>query len=60
MKEAEWRMSLLPKDADILSPCDDRVFKLLMITPKAEPTLKLVIEEIVQQPVEIIEIYHTR
>jgi len=49
-------MSLLPKDADILSPCDDRVFKLLLITPKAEPTLKLVIEEVVQQTVEIIQI----
>jgi len=49
-------MSLLPKDADILSPCDDRVFKLLLTAPKAKPTLKLVIEEIVQQTVEIIEI----
>jgi len=51
-------MSLLPKDADILSPCDDRVFKLLLISPKAKPTLELVIKEIVHQKVEIIEIRH--
>ena len=49
-------MSLLPKDADILSPCDDRVFRLLLTAPEAEPTLKLVAEEIVQQPVKKVEV----
>ena len=32
-------MGLLPKDADILPPSDDRIFKLLLTAPEAEPAL---------------------
>ena len=32
-------MGLLPMDADILPPSDDRVFKLILTDPKAKPGL---------------------
>jgi hypothetical protein len=32
-------MGLLPMDADILPPSDDRVFKLILTSPTAKPVL---------------------
>ena len=32
-------MGLLPMDADILPPSDDRVFKLILTDPEAKPGL---------------------
>ena len=33
-------MGLLPYDADILPPSDDRIFKLILISPDGKPALK--------------------
>jgi predicted transposase/invertase (TIGR01784 family) len=37
-KEREC-MTILPLDAEILPPCDDRVFKLILTSPEAKPAL---------------------
>ena len=44
-------MGLLPNDIELLPPCDDRVFKLLMTSPDATPALLLVSSAIVNSPV---------
>ncbi len=44
-------MGLLPKDADILPPSDDRVFKLILTAPEAKPVLTDLISAIIQRPV---------
>ncbi len=44
-------MGLLPKDADILPPSDDRVFKLILTAPEAKPVLMDLIAAIIQRPV---------
>ena len=44
-------MGLLPKDAELLPPYDDRIFKVMLTSPKAKPTLILVSSEIIQQTV---------
>jgi hypothetical protein len=30
-------MAVLPKNIDILPPSDDRVFKLILVSPEAKP-----------------------
>jgi predicted transposase/invertase (TIGR01784 family) len=42
---------LLPKDLDILPASDDRVFKLLLTSPDAEPVLMDLISSIIKRPV---------
>ena len=32
-------MGLLPLDIEILPPCDDRIFKLILTSPDAKPAL---------------------
>ena len=44
-------MGLLPKDLELLPPCDDRIFKLLMTSPEATPALLLVSSAIVNRTV---------
>jgi predicted transposase/invertase (TIGR01784 family) len=44
-------MGLLPKDLDILPASDDRVFKLLLTSPDAEPALMDLISSIIERPV---------
>ena len=45
-------MGLLPKDAKILPPYDDRLFKVIMTEPKAEPVLKFVSSAIIGSSVK--------
>ena len=40
-------MGLLPMEADILPPSDDRVFKLLLTDPRAKPGLIKLISAII-------------
>lgn len=44
-------MGLLPRDIDLLPPYDDRIFKAMLTSPKAKPTLILVSSEITNQNV---------
>jgi predicted transposase/invertase (TIGR01784 family) len=44
-------MGLLPLDADILPPSDDRVFKLILTSPVARPVLADLISAIIMRPV---------
>ena len=44
-------MGLLPMEADILSPSDDRVFKLILTSPQAKPALMDLISAIIERPV---------
>lgn len=44
-------MGLLPMNADILPPSDDRVFKLILTAPEAKPVLMDLISAIIQRPV---------
>jgi predicted transposase/invertase (TIGR01784 family) len=44
-------MGLLPMDADILPPSDDRVFKLILTSPTAKPVLADLISAIIMRPV---------
>jgi predicted transposase/invertase (TIGR01784 family) len=44
-------MGLLPMDADILPPSDDRVFKLILTSPTAKPVLVDLISAIIMRPV---------
>ena len=44
-------MGLLPMNADILPPSDDRVFKLILTSPEAKPVLMDLISAILQRPV---------
>ena len=44
-------MALLPMNMDILPPCDDRVFKLILTSPNAKPALLDLIPAIIGRPV---------
>lgn len=44
-------MGLLPKDADILPPSDDRVFKLILTAPEAKPGLMNLISSVIGRSV---------
>ena len=50
-------MGLLPMDADILPPSDDRIFKLLMISPEAKPGLIKLIAGIIGRPVTDVTVH---
>jgi len=52
-------MSLLPKDAKILPPYDDRLFKVIMTEPKAEPVLKFVSSAIIGSSVKKVQVRGT-
>jgi predicted transposase/invertase (TIGR01784 family) len=52
-------MGLLPKDFEILPPYDDRIFKVLLTKPEAEPLLKYLATEIVQRPVRSVLVRNT-
>jgi len=44
-------MGLLPMEADILPPSDDRVFKLILTSPQAKPVLMDLISAIIKRPI---------
>ena len=44
-------MGILPMEADILPPSDDRVFKLILTSPQARPVLMDLISAIIERPV---------
>jgi len=44
-------MGLLPMEADILPPSDDRVFKLILTSPEAKPVLVDLISSLIKRPV---------
>ncbi|MCL1852126.1 MAG: Rpn family recombination-promoting nuclease/putative transposase [Peptococcaceae bacterium] len=44
-------MPILPMDIDILPPSDDRVFKLLLVSPEAKPALIDLISVLINLPV---------
>ena len=44
-------MILLPMDIDILPPSDDRVFKLILVSPESKPALIDLISAIIRRPV---------
>ena len=44
-------MGLLPKDIELLSPYDDRIFKAFLTLPGSEPALKFVASAIINRPV---------
>jgi len=52
-------MGLLPKDADILPAYDDRLFKVIMTKPEAEPVLKFVSSGIIERRVENVQVRDT-
>jgi predicted transposase/invertase (TIGR01784 family) len=52
-------MGLLPKDADILPPYDDRLFKVIMTAPEAKPVLMLVTSEIIRNSVVDVQVRNT-
>ena len=45
-------MGLLPHDIEILPPCDDRVFKLIMTAPGAKPALMNLVSAVIKRPVK--------
>ena len=45
-------MGILPPDMTVLPPCDDRVFKLLLTSPEAIPTLRFVSSALIHRPVQ--------
>ena len=49
-------MGLLPLDADILPPSDDRVFKLILTSPEAKPVLIDLISSIIKRTVLDVEV----
>jgi hypothetical protein len=44
-------MGILPIDFEVLPPSDDRIFKLLLTSPEAEPALMDLISAIIRRPV---------
>ena len=44
-------MAVLPMDIDILPPSDDRVFKLLLVSPEAKPALIDLVSALINRPV---------
>jgi predicted transposase/invertase (TIGR01784 family) len=57
-KELDEIMGLLPIDADILPPSDDRVFKLLMTSPEAELGLMELISGVIGRSVVGVTIHN--
>lgn len=49
-------MGLLPMDADILPPSDDRVFKLILTPEEAKPVLMDLISAVIKRPVVDVEV----
>lgn len=49
-------MGLLPMNADILPPSDDRVFKLILTSEDAKPVLMDLISSIIKRPVIEVEV----
>ena len=49
-------MGLLPMDADILPPSDDRVFKLILTNQEAKPILIDLVSSIIKRPVVDVEV----
>ena len=49
-------MGLLPMNADILPPSDDRVFKLILTSEDAKPVLMDLILSIIKRPVIEVEV----
>lgn len=49
-------MGLLPMNADILPPSDDRVFKLILTSPDAKPALIDLVSSIIKRPVVDVEV----
>ena len=49
-------MGLLPMEADILPPSDDRVFKLILTSGDAKPVLIDLISSIIKRPVVGVEV----
>ena len=49
-------MGLLPMDADILPPSDDRVFKLILTPEESKPILMDLISAIIKRPVVGVEV----
>ena len=45
-------MGLLPPDIDILPPCDDRVFKLILTAPEAKPALMNLVPAVIKRPIK--------
>jgi len=52
-------MGVLPKDAEILPPYDDRLFKVIMTSPDAKPALKFVVKEIINDSVDDVVVRNT-
>ena len=44
-------MGFLPKDADILPPSDDRIFKLILASPEGKPALMDLVSAVLGRPV---------
>jgi len=49
-------MGILPKDFEILSPYDDRIFKAMLTAPGSEPALKLVASAITKSHVVNVQV----
>ena len=49
-------MGLLPMNADILPPSDDRVFKLILAPQESEPILRDLVTAIIKRPVVGVEV----
>ena len=49
-------MGLLPMDADILPPSDDRVFKLILASEESKPILIDLISSIIKRPVVDVQV----
>ena len=49
-------MGLLPMEADILPPSDDRIFKLILSPEESKPILKDLISSIIKRPVIDVEV----
>ena len=48
-------MGLLPKDADILPPSDDRIFKLIMASPEGKPALMDLVSAVIgRQVIDVV------
>jgi predicted transposase/invertase (TIGR01784 family) len=51
-------MGLLPMEADILPPSDDRIFKLILTSPEAKPALMDLISAIIKRPVVDVAVHY--
>ena len=51
-------MSLLPIDANVLPPSDDRIFKLIMTSPEAKPGLMKLISGLIGRKVDDVTVHN--